>query len=78
MLFKSNFWVTVKLYGKKGRMNGKTKQNEVNYRDTVPLNDSSFFSFVDGKKIFSPTFEISILWNAQNFLYYYNINLIEC
>ena len=37
VLFKSKFWVNVKLYSEKGRVNGKTTQNELHYRDTAWL-----------------------------------------
>ena len=36
-LFKSKFWVNVKLYSEKGRANGKTTLNELHYRDTAWL-----------------------------------------
>lgn len=37
VLLKTNFWVNVKLYSEKWRVNSKTTQNELHYCRTAPL-----------------------------------------
>lgn len=44
---KSNFWVNVKLYSKKGQVNGKTTQNEL-HMHTWTIHYGHFYHYLKG------------------------------